>query len=63
MSDDDLTAAYLLARKDADDEIKRLRAALMEMRDIAIRILSDGRLPDPRMPGVGAVGAPKLQDD
>lgn len=38
-SDDDLTAAYLLARKDADDEIKALRAEVERLREALFAIV------------------------
>ena len=41
MSDDDLTAAYLLARKDADDEIKALRAEIERLREEAERLRAE----------------------
>ena len=38
-SDDDLTAAYLLARKDADDVIKALRAENERLREALFAIV------------------------
>ena len=37
-TDDDLTAAYMLARKDADDEIKALRAENAQLREVLMSI-------------------------
>jgi hypothetical protein len=43
--DDDLTAAYLLARKDADDVIKALRAENERLRE-ALRYYAKNHYPD-----------------